>query len=206
MGKKIIIVGGFHEIIELCEENNYEILGIIDNFINDYYYLGYKIIGKDEDGVNIFTKYKDIPLVITPDSVDVREKLFTYYSTIGFKFETIISKNAKISKSAIIGNGTIIQSGVNISSCSIIGSFVKVNVGANIMHDCKIGNFVTIAPNAVVLGKIEIGKNSYIGANATILPNISICNHITIGAGAVVTKNIIQNNSTYAGVPAKKIN
>lgn len=204
MDKKIIIVGGFHEIIELCEELGYLIIGIIDNNLKKQY-LGYPVIGTDNDAISLHMDFGKIPLVITPDSPFVREKLYKHYSKIGFAFETIISSRAKISKSAIIGTGTIIQDGVNISANSKIENFVKLNTGCNVMHDCIIKDFVTIAPNAVILGRININKKAYVGANVTILPGKSIAENVIIGAGAVVSKNITENNSVYAGVPAKKM-
>lgn len=201
MDKKVILIGGFHEIIELCEEIGCTILGIIDNNLKNKY-LGYNIIGTDNDAANLYDVYGNVPLVITPDSPLLRKKLFIKYSNIGYEFVTIISPKAIISKSSTIGIGAIIQSGVNISSFSRIGNFVKLNMNSNIMHDTVIGDFTTIAPNAVVLGRINIGMQSYIGANSTILPEIEIGDNAIVGAGAVVTKNVI-SDSIVKGIPAK---
>ena len=201
MNKEIILVGGFHEIIELCEEIGYKIIGIIDNNLKETYW-GYPIIGTDDMIKNLTRKYKNIPLVITPDLTSTRKKLFLEYSKYGFEFETIISPMARISKSSIIGAGAIIQHQVNVSSNVRIGIFAKLNVGCNIMHDSTIGNFVTIAPNAVILGRVNIGDSTYIGANSTILPGKSIGENVIVGAGAVVTKNF-DSNSIIKGIPAK---
>lgn len=199
--KKVILVGGFHEIIELCEDLGYVIVGIIDNILKNQI-LGYKVIGSDNDAASLSESYLNIPLVITPDSPIVRLQLFNLYSELGYSFETIISTRAKISKSAIIGKGVIIQDGVNISANSKIGNFVKLNTFCNVMHDCEIKDFVTIAPNAVILGRIYIEEGSYIGANSTILPETSIGKNVIVGAGAVVTKKI-ESNKNVKGVPAK---
>lgn len=201
MNKEIILVGGFHEIIELCEEIGYKIIGIIDNNLKETYW-GYPIIGTDDMIKNLTRKYKNIPLVITPDLTSTRKKLFLEYSKYGFEFETIISPMARISKSSIIGAGAIIQHQVNVSSNVRIGIFAKLNVGCNIMHDSTIGNFVTIAPNAVILGRVNVGDSTYIGANSTILPDKSIGENVIVGAGAVVTKNF-DSNSIIKGIPAK---
>ncbi len=53
-------------------------------------------------------------------------------------------------------------------------------------------------------GTIDIGNNVFIGENATILRNVKIGNNVVIGAGAVVTGDI-EDDSVYAGVPARKI-
>lgn len=199
---KVILVGGFIEVIELCESCNIQIVGVIDNGINSSIH-GYHILGKDVDAPILFKKYQAIPLLISPDIPIVRRKLAEYYAAIGFSFQTVISPKAEISKSAKIGNGVIIQSGVNISSNVNISEFVKLNTKANIMHDCKIGAFTTVAPSAVILGRVLVAENCYIGANATILPNVQINENVVVGAGAVVVRNI-ESGLTVKGVPARE--
>lgn len=201
MSKNIILVGGFHEIIELCEGNGYNIIGIFDNTLKGKY-MGYPILGTDADARSLYENYKHIPLVITPDSPILREKLVCFYKHIGYKFETLISSLANISKYALIGKGLIIQAGVNVSAFSEIADFVKLNTNCNIMHDTIVGRYTTIAPNAVVLGRVNINRSCYIGANSTILPNILIGDYVTVGAGAVVTRNI-DSDKIVKGIPAK---
>jgi len=194
---KIVLIGGFVEIIELLEENNISITGIVDNKqdrLSKHDYLG----NDDEFLTKII--YRDCHLVLTPDVPKIRELLFEKYKD--YSFYTLVSKDAKISPSSIINDGSIIQFRVNVSSRCKIGKFCKLNTYSNIMHDVNIGNFTTVAPNAVVLGNVVIGNKCYIGANATILPNISICNDVVIGAGSVVTKNITISGK-YSGTPAR---
>lgn len=200
---KVILVGGFHEIIELCENSNIEILGIIDNS-KENFYCGYPILGKDADAVNLYKEYGKIPLVISPDKPTVREKLVDFYKKIGYNFYTLIGKNAVISKTAQLGIGCIIQGGVNVSSFAKIGNFVKLNTNANIMHDVTMHDFSTAAPNSVLLGHVIVNNKAYIGANATILPTIEIGEGAIVGAGAVVTKNV-KAGETVIGSPAKTL-
>lgn len=204
MNKNILLVGGFIEIIELCEENNISIAGIIDNLKGDEY-KSIPIIGSEENILEWLEKFQQFEIIITPDSPGVRKELAMFYESYGFKFTNIVSKDARISKSARIGKGAVVQAGVNISSESEIGNFVKVNNNANIMHNVKVGNYSTIAPNAILLGHVKIGESCYIGANATILPHVKICDNVTIGAGAVVTKNIDTPFTTHIGVPANQL-
>ncbi len=200
----VILVGGFNEIIELCENLGVEIAGIIDTKKDSN--PKYPFLGSDDDIERLNTLISRNNLVITPDNPDTREKLHKLYHQHNAFFQTLISAKASIATSAKIGKGTIVQIGVNVSTNVVTGDFVKLNTKCNIMHDCLIGDYTTIAPNAVVLGNVTIGKGCYIGANATILPNIDIADHVVIGAGSVVTKNISQPHSKYAGVPAKRLN
>lgn len=201
--KEIILVGGFHEMIELCEDAGFNIIGIIDNNIIGEYY-GYPILGTDKDAVTIYRQHPNCQIVITPDSPRLRSKLVDYYRSFGFTFATVIHPAATISRFVSIGEGTVVQRGVNVSANTKIGDFCKLNIGCNIMHDNVIGDYATIAPNAVTLGYVIIGESSYVGANCTILPKVSVGERCTIGAGAVVTKSV-QPNLVVAGVPAKQL-
>ena len=199
--KDLLLVGGFHEVIELCESCGRKIVGIIDNNLVGEY-MGYPILGTDEEASELFNKYSNCELVVTPDSPSLRKKLVEYYSLIGYYFATIISPDARVAKSSIVSDGVVIQAGVNVSSYTKIGKFVKLNTNSNIMHDSVIGDFCTIAPNAVCLGRVYVGAGSYVGANSTILPEIQIGEKSVVGAGAVVTHNV-SNCVTVKGIPAK---
>ena len=201
--KEIILVGGFHEMIELCKEVGYNIIGIIDNKLTGMYY-GYPVIGTDRDAPALFQRYPNSQIVITPDSPQIRKKLVEQYRRVGFSFATIIHPTASISRFSQVGEGTVIQRGVNISANTKIGSFCKLNTYCNVMHDNSIGDYSTIAPNAVLLGYVMVGEQGYIGANSTVLPKCSVGECSVIGAGSVVTKNI-QPHQVVAGVPAKQL-
>ncbi len=199
--KKVLLVGGFHEMIELCESCDLRIEGIIDSKLEGVYY-GYPVVGTDDDVELIRREFLDCSIVLTPDLPEVRKRLYDYYTGYGFSFATVISPEARISKSASIGEGVVIQAGVNVSAATVVGDFVKLNMRSNIMHDCIVGDFATVAPDAVVLGRVNIGRLSYIGANCTILPSIEIGDKSIVGAGSVVTRNVAQG-SVVKGNPAK---
>lgn len=54
------------------------------------------------------------------------------------------------------------------------------------------------------VGYVDIGSNVFIGMNSIILKNTTIGDNVIIGAGSVVNGKI-DNDSVYAGVPAKRI-
>lgn len=198
---KAILVGAFHEMVELCELTGIELVGIIDNNLKGNF-LGYPILGTDADAQTLFQNYHDIPLILSPDRPVLRVQLVEIYNLPGFSFRSVISPRATVSPSAFIGKGVVVQSGVNVSASTVIKDFAKLNVSANIMHDSIVGSFTTVAPNAVVLGKVHIGERCYIGANATILPNRVVNDDAVVGAGSVVTRDI-DSFITVKGNPAR---
>lgn len=199
MCKKIVLIGFFSEVVELCEKCGYEIVGYVDNERNDSVY---QFLGNDSEFLDKMEMFLLYELFIVPDSPELREKLYNTYHNKGFRMATLISPNAIVSKSAQIGEGCMIQDGVNVSSNVVLGKCVRVNSMANCMHDVIVDDFCVIAPSAVLLGHVKVLDKAYIGANATILPEIKI-NGGCVGAGAVVTKDVTQE--IVAGVPAKKL-
>jgi serine O-acetyltransferase len=117
----------------------------------------------------------------------------------------------------LLRNKLIIKYGVQISLKADIG------LGLELKHinGIVIGDGVKIGRNAVIYQQVTIGgqnlgdgiKNSYpyigdnviIFAGAKILGDVIIGNNSIVGANSVVIKNV-DENSVYAGIPAKKIN
>lgn len=209
--KEVILIGGFIETIELLLNNGYTIIGIVDKDVNNIpiqYRKRFEYLGNDEKVIASIKQKQlsNIPILLSPDIPELREKLFIGYELADCKHINLISTKANISLTASIEekNSVIIQDLVNVSSNVVISRGVHLNTCANVMHDCILEDFVTIAPNAVLLGGVQIERKSYVGANSTILPGIKIGKNATIGAGAVVTKNVAEGE-IVAGVPAKKL-
>lgn len=115
-------------------------------------------------------------------------KLITFFSRMFTGIE--IHPGAKIGKGLFIDHGH----GVVIGETSIIGDNVTIYQG------------VTLGGTGKDKGDRhpKIGNNVTIGAGAKILGNIKISDGTIIGANAVVLKNT-EPNSTYVGMPAKKV-
>ena len=80
-----------------------------------------------------------------------------------------------------------------------------VNTHARVGKNCRIHAMVVIgATNGDPAAPI-IGDNVYIGAGAKIIGDIRIADGVAIGANAVVVKSIDEPNTTWGGVPARKI-
>lgn len=200
---RVLLVGGFDELVELCERCGRTLVGIVDGGLSGDC-RGYPVLGGDEAAGAIRERYPDVPVVISPDRPQTRLRLARQYRDLGFSFETLVDPGATLSRTASLGPGVLVHLGANVSSNVRLGDFVRVNVHANVMHDAQVAEAATIAPNAVLLGNVEVGRECYIGAAAVLLPGIVVGDEAVVGAGAVVTKNVAAG-TTVVGNPAREI-
>ncbi len=135
---------------------------------------------------------------------EVRRKIFKELKTKSCKYISVIHPTAVISKSAIIKNGSFIGSRVVITNDVTISENSIINTSAIIDHNSIIGAHSHIAPGVKIAGNVTIGKLCFIGVGSTIKDGISISDKVLLGAGAVATKDL-ETNSTFVGIPAKKL-
>lgn len=94
----------------------------------------------------------------------------------------------------------VFEKGLSIAHRGTIVVSSKSTIGKN----CRIHACVNIGVSGKS-GAPKIGDNVYIGPGVKIVGDISIADGVCLGAGAVVVKSITEPNTTWAGVPAKKI-
>ncbi len=88
---------------------------------------------------------------------------------------------------------------------------IVVNNRTKVGKFCRIHEGVTIGVSGDdYLGGKEggsaiIGDRVFIGSGAKIIGRVKIADGVAIGANAVVVKDILEPNTTWAGVPAKKV-
>ena len=182
-------------IAEILLENGIEIEGVFDDDTS-------------------FTSFFNLPFLGTLSDMDLNSKLIVSIGdnvirkTITQKLSTIfgkaISKNAHISSSASIDEGTVIMKGVSINADTTIGKHVILNTNCSIDHDCRIGDYVHVSPNAALAGNVIVKEGTHIGTGVCIIPGIIIGNWTTIGAGTVVLKNV-PDNAVVVGNPGRII-
>lgn len=87
-----------------------------------------------------------------------------------------------------------------------IGNHVRITEGVKILtHDYAWSVLKTTTGTILgASGTVRIGDNVFIGMNTIITRNVEIGNNVIIGAGSVVTSSC-DDNSIYAGVPARRI-
>lgn len=80
-----------------------------------------------------------------------------------------------------------------------VNPFAKVGANCHIHGSCCIGrgNHGTGCP--------VIGDNANLGWGCVVIGDITIADNVRIGAGAVVTKSISEPDTSWVGIPARKI-
>ena len=80
-----------------------------------------------------------------------------------------------------------------------------VHGNARIGKNCRIHEGVTIGATGGTDLAPTIGDNVFIGTGAKIIGAVNIADGVAIGANAAVVKDINESNTTWGGVPARKI-
>ena len=212
MSKSVIIFGtGKHAFLvlnELINEHDFDQIYFFNNKEKKNYlknqnkkYLIFKSFSKLKNKVKKNSHY-----FIAVGSNSLRKKIYDEIkiNLKNSKVLTIISKKSNIDSNVKIGQGTIILKGVSINSNTKIGKFCIINTNSSIDHDNTLGNFMSTGPGVNTGGNVKINNLCQIGIGASIKDKVVIRKNTVIGGGAFVNKDC-DSNSTYFGVPAKKI-
>lgn len=178
--------------------------GFIDNkkkigtTILKYKGKSYKVIG-DEKKIN-----KNYCGIISVLDLKIRKKIYENVNLISrnFKWLSVFSDTAIISKNSYIGGGTFLGPGSIVNSNTKIGKNCFINTGSIIEHDNNISNFVVTGPGIITCGNVKIEESVFIGAGSIIKEKTIIEKNVIIGASSYVNKNC-NKNKLYVGVPAK---
>ena len=175
--KKIVLIGaGGHSksCIEIIEENNdFKIEAIVDPFIKDKKFQGYKVINNDDELIDIHKNINNAFICIGfiyKNNLTKRINIYKNLKKIGFNIPIIQSKNSYVSKKTKIGDGTIIMHNSFVNTNVSIGSNVILNTGSIIEHDSNIGDNCHISTGVIINGTCNVGDNSFIGSGS-VLPN-----------------------------------
>jgi acetyltransferase-like isoleucine patch superfamily enzyme len=129
---------------------------------------------------------------------------------IGNKFtlyDNVIFEMGRMEAEIYIGDYCVLSYGVilSVSEKIKIGNNVWVGEYSSLRDTTHQFSVVeSLGTKADITKEISIGNNVWIGRGSIILPGSVIGNNVIIGANSVV-KGEIQDNTLYAGAPAKLI-
>lgn len=109
------------------------------------------------------------------------------YSSLGLKLGFSIPYNIFSKGLCIVHRGTIV-----------------INSKCKIGENCRLHTCVNIGASKGSSAPV-IGNNVYIGPGTKIVGGVTIADGVCLGAGTVVVKSITEENTTWAGVPSRKI-
>jgi sugar O-acyltransferase (sialic acid O-acetyltransferase NeuD family) len=209
--KRILLFGGgnqVHYTLDIIEkENKYDVVGIIDSVHEigaDRY--GYKVLGRQENLIDIVEKYNIDAGIIT---IGDNWSRFKVHQSImeqmpSFEFVNAIHPSVVIGKNVQLGFGVVMMAGVIVNPLSKIGNFTFFATGCQIEHDCIIEDYASVSAGSVMGGYVSIGKFSAVTLGVTILDRLKIGENSVIGSGSLVLKDVPDNVLAY-GNPINKI-
>jgi len=196
---EIAIIGaGGHgrEAADVIRDSGDDVLGY---FADDYPGPSVNYLGKVED---ILTK-SYIYVIAIGDCKD-KKSVFDKIKFSNCYPHQLIHPSAYIGSDCDIADGVMMYPGAKITNNVKLGLHVHMNVNSVASHDCSIGDFSIVSPGCLLNGNVTVGEGVFIGTGAIVLPKVKIGDWCIVGAGAVVTEDV-PSNSTYVGVPARRI-
>ena len=113
-------------------------------------------------------------------SMQLRKKIFSYYSERGVKFANLISSSATVSSSSEIGVGNIIEGNVYVAPHAKVGDNNFISYSVVVGHHASIGDHNLFAPGVMMAGLVTI-------ANECIFPTgVNFSDKVRIGSRVVV--------------------
>ena len=89
-------------------------------------------------------------------------------------------------------------------SISHLGPIV-INGFAKVGKNCRLHPMTCIGVNGHTNEVATLGDNVYLSTGVKVIGPVTVADGVCLGANAVVTKSIDEENTTWGGVPAKKI-
>ena len=118
----------------------------------------------------------------------------------GYGFGKVIAPTARVSRSAILGEGFVALDGVLVEPLSVVGDGDYAAIG----HGSTIGDFCHVGASSNIGGDNIFGDEVFLGLHCATKQGIKIGSNSVIGMGGIVL-NDVPENVVMAGVPAKKI-
>jgi len=212
--EKIILIGGgghCKSCIDVIQaEGRFDIAGIVESngyqeSGNNHPVSGYPVIGTDDELPELIRKYKNALITVGQiQNPDVRIKLFNLVRELGGQLPVIVSPNAYVSRTAMIGAGTIVMHHSVVNTEAVVGINCILNTGALIEHEATVGDHCHISTYAILNGQCQVGDRTFIGSRTVMSNNTGVAADTLVAAGSVILRSL-DTSGTYIGNPLRKI-
>lgn len=209
--QKIVILGasGHGGVVLDCllKEGIYDCIGFLDSYKSKgSFFLGYEILGNENDLPSIMDKYKVSGIVVAiGDNYTRRSVVQKIQKLVPYlEFVSTVHPSAIVSREVILGEGSVLLAGVKITSNSFVGNHCILNTNSILEHDSVMHNFSSLAPMVCVGGGFQLGECAAMCIGAICIENITVGEHAVVGAGALVLSDI-PNSVLAIGRPARII-
>tara|TARA_Y100000996_G_scaffold408941_1_gene388828 strand:- start:247 stop:909 length:663 start_codon:yes stop_codon:yes gene_type:complete len=207
--KNIIIFGsGGHAKVILSEilkyKNKYNFFGFVDSSKRN----GQTIIKINKKNYKVISikknQTKNLYGVIGIGDNYLRYKMYKKIikELVNIKWETIISKNSKLSPNTQIAGGSVILGNSFIGTGTKIKEHCIINSSNSIDHDNFFENFSSTGPGVITGGNVKVDNYSHLGIGCVVKNNISIKENVICGGKSYINVNC-KKNSIYIGTPCK---
>lgn len=200
-------------LIEIAEENNIPILGVVDRFYTGQKFHGLDVIGSDLDLLDknntvmqdlveqadffvasFFGGVTNVH-VHTENTFHLRLERIDIVQQARCNLVNLIHPGADISRSAKLGRNILACRGVIIESHVKVGSFSQFMYNNIISHHAEIGtNCIFLAGNTGCTGGVKFGNNVVAGIESKVLNSgdkiTVIGNNVIIGPKVMIFKDI----------------
>lgn len=190
--KSIILIGGgghCTSCIDVIEsEGQYTIAGILDSIKPPgERVLGYPVLGYIELLDRLIEQGNYFLITVGQIyEVQPRIELYTLLVSKGAKMPVIISPLARVSKHAIIGEGTIVMHFALVNAAARVGVNCILNSKSLVEHDVTIGDHCHISTGSLLNGGVHLGSRSFVGSGAVFKQAVRIGDNSFVKAQSLV--------------------
>lgn len=211
MNDGVLLIGaGGHAsvLLDMLIEQKVNVLGYVSphsannqKLFSDFHWF------KSDDDILQFDK-SDIKLVNGIGSLPgntLRSDFYITYKKLGYRFATVVSKDASVSRYVYLDQGVQVMRGAMIQTGTSVGYNSIVNTGSIVDHDCSIGSNNHIAPGVTISGHVTSKENVHFGTGSAVIQSVNVNKDVVIGAGVTITKDVDQNTICYPARIFKKV-
>jgi len=196
--EKVVIIGAGALAAEIAgfildsnvkkNKEEFVIAGFLDD--SDENYIRYSLPAPLLGPIFTYMPKADEKLILGIADIPIRNKVISYFESIGGSFTNFVHPWSIIFDSSKMGTGNVVMPYTLIGPNSVIGDYNLVNSRVVLGHDTRIGNNNTFFPSTGISGSTIIGDNNLFGVNSATLPGIAIGSNNKISAGMVVERRL----------------